>query len=499
MANYCRKQISAQQDTGSEDSCISLSQRMNNTSREDQDTRSYESDPRSTKVARKIKIHLKGPNQWNAGRRTQIISSCILFLQLAVSSYGQRQPPCACSPRVILFNVDFSGVCPPEDISKGSTTGIGTSFCSITEDAFPGLPPSLDLVPVQVTNINIFELGMDMTVMRQTFSTVDLVDGEPFSYLSFNSSDPSYDPIDDIPGGLQVDVKGKNKLGRDITNGFILKYTNRCDVVPFTPGDSIGWLNFTELTPPSGDTCPLYTDPPTTSPIPSVLPSSQPSKSLSETPSSTTTNVPSGRPSVSPAKKTTDKPTTTTSTSPSGVQTSDVPSSDHSTFPSITPTGTPSNKPNIVVSNSPSKSLTSSPTGIPTRLPTNSLSTASPTEKPTYTKSEIPTGSPSDLPTSESTEEPTMFSMSYSYKLATNEFLADLFLTNAGYRQPRVEHKTEVSKTSFLSEIYRANEDVQSSQQEQGDTDTYAETHKVKRKKGTRRILMNDDVGSIIS
>ena len=34
--------------------------------------------------------------------------------------------------------------------------------------------------------------------------------------------DPSYDLIVDIPGGLQLDVKGKNQLGRDITNGFIL-------------------------------------------------------------------------------------------------------------------------------------------------------------------------------------------------------------------------------------------------------------------------------------
>ena len=59
--------------------------------------------------------------------------------------------------------------------------------------------------------------------------------------------DPSYDLIANIPGGLQVDVKGKNQLGRDITNGFILKYTNRCDVVLFTPGYSIGWLNFVSL------------------------------------------------------------------------------------------------------------------------------------------------------------------------------------------------------------------------------------------------------------
>ena len=59
--------------------------------------------------------------------------------------------------------------------------------------------------------------------------------------------DPSYDLIVDIPGGLQLDVKGKNKLDRDITNGFILKYTNRCGVVLFTPGYSIGWLSFVSL------------------------------------------------------------------------------------------------------------------------------------------------------------------------------------------------------------------------------------------------------------
>ena len=59
--------------------------------------------------------------------------------------------------------------------------------------------------------------------------------------------DPSYDLIVDIPGGLQLDVKGKNQLGRDITNGFILKYTNCCDVVLFTPGYSIGRLNFVSL------------------------------------------------------------------------------------------------------------------------------------------------------------------------------------------------------------------------------------------------------------
>lgn len=420
-----------------------------------------------------------------------------MFLQLVVSSYGQRQSVCACSPRAVLLTLNFNGFCPPEGILTGSETGIEMAFCSVTEDAVPGLDPSLDLVPVQVTNFNVFELALDMTVMRQTFATVDLSDGDTVYYESFNSSDPSYDPVADIPGGLQVDIKGKNSLGRDITNGFILKYTNRCDVVPFSVGDSIAWLNFTEITPPTGDTCSLYTDAPTASPLPTFVPSSIPTSTPSNVPSDQPSELPTYSPSNGPSQQSSDMPTRTISpsSSPSVIQ-SGKPTMSPSVLHSGNPTMSRSNSPTNVSSFHPS-SKPSVGTDIPTTKPSvfpSGTSSSFPSSQPSKPKTDTPSGSPNSFPSlspSVPIEEPTSFSMSYSYKLATSEFLSDLFSSNEQYEKPRVEHKAGVAKSAFLSEIDLANEFFVSSQQDLESARDYAERHKVRRKRGKRRLLLN--------
>ena len=160
-------------------------------------------------------------------------------------SFAQTaQGVCVCSPSSISFTLDFSLQCPPENIVTGVDKGIDRVFCQVTEEPRPDVVAGLDdLVPVNVTAVNIFELGLDLRVIKQSFLPgVNLLNGETIVFESIvNEYDAQTLTSQNTPGGLQIVFKGLNADGVAVTNSFILTYSNRCDVVPFFEGDSIGW------------------------------------------------------------------------------------------------------------------------------------------------------------------------------------------------------------------------------------------------------------------
>jgi len=169
----------------------------------------------------------------------------VLSLLKGTQAQTTTTESCVCSPFTMSFTLDLSQNCPPANTITGSDKGIDAIFCQIIEEpSFGDADDVTDLVPVEINSVNIFELGLDLTVIKQTFLPgVILLDGDTLSYDSIiNGNSLESTPSQDIPGGLQIVLKGVNTDGMEVTNSFILTYTNRCDVVPFSEGDSIGWL-----------------------------------------------------------------------------------------------------------------------------------------------------------------------------------------------------------------------------------------------------------------
>lgn len=173
----------------------------------------------------------------------------ILISSQALAVHSQTSDTCACSPSKFQFTLDFNRTCNPTNVLIDDDAGVEGLFCQIVEE--PQLSTRLlaDMVPVEVFAINIFELGQGKQVLKQTFLGGDTyVNGDTFTYESIvGSSGGNSTSSISIPGGLQMVLKGRNADGVEIHNSFILIYTNLCDTVPFTEGDSIGWAVIVSL------------------------------------------------------------------------------------------------------------------------------------------------------------------------------------------------------------------------------------------------------------
>lgn len=266
-------------------------------------------------------------NNLSTNSKSWILKIIILFYSLTPILSQE----CACSPSVLTFKLDFNATCPPENVVTGPDTGIDAIFCQVAVEPMQGYSTASreDLTPVTVTQISVFELDNQLSVIKQSFlSNVRLENGDYYTYSSiigdYNPDEPS---ATEIPGGLQVLLKGENSKGISISNSFILTYTNRCDVVPFTTEDSIGWNDIVGIDPPPYQLCPIYSPPdtiaPTNSPTlpltlpPTLSPALPPSTlipiTVSPTPAPTpgiipATSVPTPSPTTAPIM-TTSEPT----------------------------------------------------------------------------------------------------------------------------------------------------------------------------------------------
>ena len=116
-----------------------------------------------------------------------------------------------------------------------------------------------------MSQISVFELDSQSSVIKQSFLTgLKLENGDYYTYSSaigdYNPNDPE---TNEVPGGSQVLLKGENYKGASTSNSFILTYANRCDAIPFSTDDSIGWNNIVGVDPPPYQLCPLCPPPAT--------------------------------------------------------------------------------------------------------------------------------------------------------------------------------------------------------------------------------------------
>jgi len=276
------------------------------------------------------------------------------------------QDVCACQPAMFTLTLDFSGTCPPNNVSSGPGFVVRDIDCSITNKDDESA--SADVIPVSVTSYTLYELNNQnygpIENTEVSDSDLSLEDGDAldlFTSVMAMEDPPTY------PGGLQFIVEGVNDAGEELELVMILRYySTTCDAFAYEVGNSLGWLVFSQLTSPLGEFCPLAA----VSEAPSESPSSSPVKE---------TEPPVASPSTSPTIVTAD-PT------PAPVTGTESPVTLTSTSPTIV-TAEPTPAP-VTGTESPVTLTSTSPT----------IVTAEPTPVPVI-ESEAPVASPSTSPT----------------------------------------------------------------------------------------------------
>jgi len=251
------------------------------------------------KKIRRIRFSAKDKNERISSRVQNLMHILVILFTTSLAQTDRKL--CSCSPSAFTFKLDFSLTCSPVNINVNPTAGVDEVFCEISHD------PSLMLVdekPVAINQVTIFELNLGLSVLRQTvFTGLNLSDGDTYSFKSIVSEATDKSSLDEleIPGGLQIELRGVNAADEIIANTFILTYSNRCDIEPFFVDESIGWSVFAGLESPPGGLCPLYfinsafpSTAPSLSPIqrPTPIPSFHPSNTFTQRPTEMRTNAP---------------------------------------------------------------------------------------------------------------------------------------------------------------------------------------------------------------
>jgi len=313
------------------------------------------------------------------------ISFWIASAAAALSLFSERamsQDVCSCSPSKYSFTLDLSLTCPPVNVTRNP--GIAATFCQISPFGNAGSEIE-DLVPVEIENIEILELGQEFEVLSQQNITGLSVDGDTFDYTSIVANEGN----EDITKVIQLNIFASNAGGEPIVNFFAISFSNVCDEFPaLIEGESAGWVHFTKLEPPATASCPAVsvgvpTDSPQISGAPSAsvtdpsdVTTGEPSTSVTTDSSDVTTELTSIS-VTDPSVVTTREPSTSVTTVPSGDPT-EAPTTSVTTVPSGDPTGEPSTFVTTVTS------------GDPTEAPTTSASTGAPTPEATIVTTIVP-------------------------------------------------------------------------------------------------------------
>jgi hypothetical protein len=138
----------------------------------------------------------------------------------------------ACSPTSFTFGLNLEGNC-PGNINQ-TRPGIDSTDCYF-------VPRSGDaLSPIKVLSIQIIEITLNLGNLHEETITREFEDGDQFEYTSVTSG--KLNDENDVPGGIQLNIRGVDNNGTDIANTVIIDYSNSPDAFPIQIGDEIGWI-----------------------------------------------------------------------------------------------------------------------------------------------------------------------------------------------------------------------------------------------------------------
>ena len=81
-----------------------------------------------------------------------------------------------------------------------------------------------------------------MPIKTVTMTNLRLDDGDVIEYTSLQVAEG-----DLRPKGLQIMVVGLNSDGVEVNLGWLMRFTNLCEVIPFQDDDSLGWMVFVSV------------------------------------------------------------------------------------------------------------------------------------------------------------------------------------------------------------------------------------------------------------
>lgn len=147
---------------------------------------------------------------------------------------------CNCQPGTLTLTIDYDMTCENSTIVTGDP-GIKEARCLIFSQSDLMVT---DPVPVSVDSVVIFELDANLDIVNTTTFNSSFASGDTVVYESFAVTNTDEVAAGRVPRALQVNVNGFNAAGDDLTNSYVILYTNECDIYPvLNAGSTIGWTS----------------------------------------------------------------------------------------------------------------------------------------------------------------------------------------------------------------------------------------------------------------
>lgn len=157
---------------------------------------------------------------------------------------------CSCSPRDFTFQLQLDRDCDTNTIS--GSPGVEIAVCNRKGGADVTDFSSLVVVDIQFLELN------DLTVINQndTFTNTSLASGDTFSFPSISNMLSPGTPIGEqekyYPTEVTLILEGKVKDddGNEVAvrNQVAWSYTEDCNILPISVGQSIGWVDIVSRT-----------------------------------------------------------------------------------------------------------------------------------------------------------------------------------------------------------------------------------------------------------
>jgi hypothetical protein len=157
---------------------------------------------------------------------------------------------CACQPASYTFRFNFTNSCENTTTIFPDQPGVVDVGC-VESPIISGDDDGLfDLVPVQITTVEVLELDQFQVPIGGKLYKEGYTNGDEITYVSIAGTSAGIFNLTEltVPKGLQLNIAGRNKFDLDITNFWIILFSNDCGLFPVLhEGDKIGWTDMVRL------------------------------------------------------------------------------------------------------------------------------------------------------------------------------------------------------------------------------------------------------------
>lgn len=173
----------------------------------------------------------------------QLTTSLLLFAPFLLGGVNGADV-CTCQPSKFSLSIDTSLTCETSTISSVNP-GIQDTTCIVQSSSGTRKTET----PTQIVSIEISELNQELNKIRTSVFNDTFVSGDKIRFASrMSSSVYNLHDVDDVtarPKGLQATIIGIDNDGLEITNNWVLLFSNECNIYPvISTGQQIGWTKF---------------------------------------------------------------------------------------------------------------------------------------------------------------------------------------------------------------------------------------------------------------